>query len=181
MNLYGDKVMLRPIQKEDFDRIVYWSNLPEIGRFSEGDYPADLGQCDSWYKRLKSNRYQKRFAIILDNSIIGDIELDHIAWRSGDAELRIRIGEIDLWDHGYGTDAICTLLQHAFHTLDLSRIYLKVYTDNYRAISCYHKAGFTKEGKLSRGYNDSSFREIFLMKILKQEFERKHNLINKVG
>ena len=44
----------------------------------------------------------KYFGIIFENQLIGDIELDHIAWRSGDAELRIRIGRKDLWNRGLG-------------------------------------------------------------------------------
>ena len=45
---------------------------------------------------------------------IGDIELDYIVWRSGEAELRIRIGERDCWNRGYGTESIIALLRHAF-------------------------------------------------------------------
>lgn len=181
MNLHGNKVSLRPIQKEDFVKIVQWSNCSEANQFNEVDYPQSLAECELWFKSFKSNRYQEVFAITLNDNIIGNIELDHITWRSGDAELKIRIGEKYFMDQGYGTDAIRTLLLYAFFKLNLSRIYLKVYTDNPRAIRCYQKVGFKKEGKLTRRNLQKHFREIFLMRILKSEYQRRYNITDNVS
>ncbi len=180
MNLYGDKVMLRPVQEGDFRKIVKWSNLSEIQQHDAGDYPTKPEECGAWYKEIQRNRYQEVYTIVLGSNIIGNVELDHIAWRSGDAELRIRIGEPTLWGKGYGTDAVKTLLNHAFNKLNLNRVYLKVYTTNSRAINCYRKAGFVKEGKLSRR-NDKNFRDIYLMRILKQDFQPQKGTTNKVS
>lgn len=180
MKLTGDKVELRLIRPEDYATIVEWTQEKEVNRFIDGDYPTSVSECAAWDQKAKSNRYQERFAIVLNNSIIGDIELDHITWRSGDAELRIRIGVQSLWDQGYGTDAINTLLHYAFDSLNLSRIYLKVYVDNSRAIRCYQKVGFKKEGRLSRRLSDIDVRKIFLMRILKSEFFRKQGLLDEV-
>lgn len=181
MNLYGKKVMLRPIQQSDFAKIVYWSNEDKINCFSEGNYPTSMEQCATWLQHSISNRYQERFAIVLGKTIIGDIELDQITWRSGDAELRIRIGEMSNWDRGYGTDAINTLLNYAFYQMHLSRIYLKVYTDNKRAVRCYNKVGFKKEGRLKRRNNRNEIREIYLMRILKTEFAAQEISLNSIS
>lgn len=179
MNLNGDKVILRPIQTDDFRYIIKWSNDPEIKKYYDDDYPKTLAESKEWYKKIKSNRYQQKFMVVVDGEPIGDLELDHITWRSGDAELRIRIGEKHLWNNGYGTDAIQVGLKYAFGKLNLSRVYLRVYADNLRAIHSYEKAGFIKEGKLSRRTGD--FREIILMRILKGEFTRSNNIIKGVS
>ncbi len=181
MSLVGKSVTLRPVQVEDFQKIVEWTNYPEIQSYCEGDYPTSLEECDDWHRRSRSNRYQERFAISFKNNIIGDIELDQITWRSGDAELRIRIGEQALWDRGLGTDAITCLLVHAFMHMNLNRIYLKVYVDNLRAIRCYQKVGFRKEGRLRRNNPEVAFREIILMRVLKREFLRRQNILESVG
>ena len=73
---------------------------------------------------------------------IGDLELDHISWRRSEAELRIRIGEKEYWNKGYGTDAVRALLDLARNNLGLRHIYLRVYRFNHRAIRCYEKCGF---------------------------------------
>jgi len=88
--------------------------------------------------------------------------------------MRIRIGAKSLWDQGLGTEAVTVLLFHAFRNMNLSRVYLRVYDDNHRAIRCYQKVGFKKEGRLLRSNNNQPFREIILMRILKNEFVRRN-------
>ncbi len=172
MNLYGDKVSLRPITSADYPQIIRW-NLQ--------DYPATIEECEAWVRDSKSNRYQVRLGIILNDKIIGDIELDQITWRSGDAELRICIAVPNLVDQGYGTEAVQLMLNYAFEQLFLSRVYLRVYTDNTRAIKCYLKAGFKKEGRLMRNETNQPPQEIYLMSISKKEYERKRKRIEKVS
>ncbi len=181
MKLSGENIMLRPIQSSDFPKMIDWTNHQEIRDFCEGNYPQSLAQCQEWHQRSQSNRYQERFAIVFHDQVIGDIELDQITWRSGDAELRIRIGEQGLWDQGLGTDAVKCLLTHAFFHMNLNRVYLKVYVDNLRAIRCYQKVGFKKEGRLRRNSSTTRFREIFLMRIFKNEFARRHHSLQTAG
>ncbi len=171
----GEKVQLRPIMAADFPRMVDWSKDEEVSRYLEGNFPTCLEECPAWLQRAESDRHNQRYAIVVlsDGELIGDIELDHITWRSGDAELRIRIGERNRWDRGYGTDAVNTLLTHAFLHMNLTRVYLRVFGAHHRAIRCYEKAGFRKEGRLMRRTDTGQPREILLMRILKQEFLRK--------
>ncbi len=118
-----------------------------------------------------SDRHSQHYAISTHSHLlIGHIELDHIAWRSGDAELRIRIGEKAYWDQGFGTDAVRTLVRHAFSALGLTRVYLRVFAANRRAIRCYEKVGFRKEGRLRRPGPDGGEVTLFLMRILRSEF-----------
>jgi len=175
MELHGSKVRLRPIIQADYARIVSWSQNQEIGHYSDSSYPATIEECEAWVEDARSSRNLVRFGITVGGRIIGDIELDKITWRSGDAELRIRIGEREFWDLGYGTDAVVTLLCYAFSVMKLNRVYLKVYADNLRAIKCYHKAGFKKEGRLARSRLNQ--REIYLMRILRNEFLRRREAV----
>jgi len=177
MIIYGEKVQLRAITPKDFPRLVAWSADAEVNRYLEGDYPLSLAECETWLQKAASSRHTQRFAVVSrhDGELIGDIELDHITWRSGDAELRIRIGERSRWDQGYGTDAVTALLSHAFLSMHLSRVYLRVYSANHRAIRCYEKAGFKKEGRISRPAEDGQLREVYLMRILKKEYMRGKN------
>ncbi|MCL6614902.1 MAG: GNAT family N-acetyltransferase, partial [Firmicutes bacterium] len=106
------------------------------------------------------------FAIEDDEGrLIGDLELDHISWRRREAELRIRIGEKERWNEGYGTDAVRTLLALAFGRMKLRRVYLKVYRFNRRAIRCYEKSGFRKEGILRRRDGAAGWKDIILMSV----------------
>ena len=119
---------------------------------------------------VKPNRYRVHYHILLGKERIGEIELDHIAWRSGEAELKIDIFDTTMHCHGYGTDAILTLLEQAFVTMNLNRVYLRVQASNAKALHCYDKVGFRKEGRLHRLTEWNTEEEIFLMAIDKARF-----------
>jgi len=170
MIIRGEKVFLRPIRPSDFPKLAAWSRDREIARYVGGQYPTRLEEYAEWHRRLQSDRHSHHLAISThDDVLIGHIELDHIAWRSGDAELRIRIGEKSFWDQGYGTDAVRTLVEYAFRSMRLSRVYLRVFTSNVRAIRCYEKVGFRKEGRLTRPGPDGRLATILLMRITRAD------------
>ncbi len=88
---------------------------------------------------------------------IGEIALDQIAWRSGEAELKISIDDARLHNHGYGTQAILSLLEQAFGKMNLKRIYLRVHARNAIALRCYEKAGFKKKRAACSGAPNKAF------------------------
>ena len=62
------------------------------------------------------------------------------------------------------------MIHYAFTELNLHRLYLRVYEDNDRAISCYEKAGFKKEAVLKDDvWVRGEYRNIVLMGIVKGE------------
>ncbi len=124
------------------------------------------------FELVKPQRYRVIYRIMLGNQPIGEIELDHIAWRSGEAELKIFIHQEEFHNHGYGTKAVVALLNQAFFKMNLSRVYLRVHANNPIAIRCYEKAGFKKEGRLSRVTEWNTREEIFLMGISKTRFSK---------
>ena len=145
--------------------MVRWNNDPEVEYFVDCDLPKSLPECEIWFRVNVPSRDYRLLAIEeAGGRIIGDLELDHISWRSGEAELRIRIGEKDYWNKGYGTEAVRRLLDMAFAAMGLRRIHLKVYRFNRRAISCYEKNGFRKEGYLHRR-TGADWKDILLMSI----------------
>lgn len=169
--IHGKRVHLRPLREDDFARLQAWSVDPELADLLEGDHPRQIGEYDQWLKNVAKNRHRQTFGIaVSEQLLIGDIELDHIAWRSGDAELRIRIGEKQYWGQGYGTEAIELMLNHAFITLNLRRVYLRVFSSNKRAIASYRKTGFKKEGYIMRKTALGERRRIVLMRLLRDEF-----------
>ncbi len=175
MIIQGERVKLRPIAPADVKQLIIWSQDPEVSRFLEADYPEELHEAEAWYQKIKSDRQNKRWAILTkDDHLIGDVELDHIAWRSREAEMRICIGDRRFWNKGYGTDAVLTVCRHAFMDLSLNEIYLRVFTENVRAIRCYEKAGFVKEGRIERPDPYGNVREVLLMRQTRRAFEKRY-------
>lgn len=173
MYVEGEKTRLRPIEASDLSTILIWNNDAEVEEFLDGESPRTMEACREWFNKSLSNRHAKSYVILTrEGLLLGDVELTHISWRSGDAELRIRIGEKGQWDKGLGTDAVRAILRHAFEDLSLNRVYLRVYSHNKRAIRVYTKCGFRKEGLLRHKPERQGWNDIFLMRILKSEYER---------
>jgi RimJ/RimL family protein N-acetyltransferase len=87
------------------------------------------------------------------------------------------IGEKDCWSQGYGTDAILTLLRHAFFEMNLHRVELQVYADNLRGIACYRKCGFIEEVRHRRyRYRNGEWIDALTMGVLRREFTALHGL-----
>ncbi len=84
----------------------------------------------------------------------------------------IVIGEKTYWNKGYGTEVIGLLLRHGFTTLNLHRIYLRVFQNNKRAIRAYEKAGFIHEGRQRQAeFQDGKYLDVILMSVLKDEWK----------
>jgi RimJ/RimL family protein N-acetyltransferase len=164
MNIEGERVKLRSVTLADLEKLIVWSQDPEVSAYLESDYPQDLDEVPEWFQKIKTNRQNKRWAIdTKDGVLIGDVELDHITWRNKEAELRICIGDKRYWNKGYGSEVISIISAYAFDKMKLQRIYLRVFADNTRAVKCYLKSGFSKKGRLQRPDHSGNMRDILLM------------------
>src|SRR5258708_2251935 len=95
---------------------------------------------------------------------IGMIGLKDIDFRNRSAQFGIAIGERECWGQGHGTEATRLILDHAFGTLNLNRVWLRVAEDNERACRCYKRLGFEKEGVLRQDYyRNGRYLDLFVM------------------
>jgi RimJ/RimL family protein N-acetyltransferase len=174
----GEKVNLRQITPNDCLKLKEWSEDEELKGFMGETLPFRPEVELEEYGELRRGWNSYAFAIdTKSGELIGDIYLVHITWRNRNAELVVRVGEKTYWDKGYGTDAISVLLDMAFCKMKLKRVYLRVYVSNRRAIRCYEKCGFVKEGILHLTGKEYGKRRIFLMSLEREKyFTQRQNL-----
>ncbi len=174
--IVGEKVQLRPIERDDLPRFVEWFGNPEVRRHLLIYVPFSLAQEEHWFESLQG-RLERQESVVLaietnDGTHIGNTGLNDINWKDRNAELGIAIGESAYWNQGYGTDAIRTLLGLAFHEMNLHRVFLRVDADNARGIRCYEKVGFRKEGTSRQAvFKRGVYQDQYVMSILRSEFE----------
>jgi len=174
--IVGEKVRLRPIERDDLPRYVEWFADPEVRRHLALYLPFSLAQEERWFENLLE-RLERREDVVLaietaEGVHIGNVGLHRIDWKNRNAELGIAIGERSYWNQGYGTDAIRTLLGLAFREMNLHRVFLRVDADNARGIRCYEKAGFRREGVLREAvFKEGAYHDQYIMSILQSEFE----------
>ncbi|HHY76258.1 MAG TPA: GNAT family N-acetyltransferase [Firmicutes bacterium] len=170
--LEGEKVRLRPVEDDDIPKLVEWENDADIVRWAGKQFDT-VEDAREWH--LKPTLQHRTFAIeLLDGRLIGEIEVLNITWKTGTAEIRVFIGEKDLWNRGLGEDAVSTLVKAYFASTSLKEIFLRVDEENRRARRCYQKVGFRTEGRVTCRWEDGSRRTILLMKLRKTDGSRKH-------
>jgi RimJ/RimL family protein N-acetyltransferase len=162
--LTGKKINLRLKRPKDAANDYSWQKDAELCRL---DAAAPLLCSFEEFLETYAEEFHRpsrscRFAIeTLDGKHIGNCSYFSVDEIKGEAELGIMIGDKDYWNQGYGTDVICTSLNHIFSRTNLNRIYLKTLEWNFRAQRCFQKCGFKICGHLSRGEHNFILMEIY--------------------
>ena len=174
--IYGKRIRFRAIEHTDLPRCQAWLNDPEVVAGLTMIVPLSYLDEEHWFERATQAEPESRpLAIEVregdDWKHVGNIGFMNLEWPPRCAEFGIFIGEKSLWDQGYGTEAVELLLCHGFETLNLNRIYLRVYSTNLRAKRSYEKAGFVVEGTLRQAvYRHGEYADIHIMSILRSEW-----------
>lgn len=138
------KVYIRPLEIEDASVSFKWRNDSEVWSFTgsrpdrEITYEIEL----EWVKKVLKEETSRRFAIIVDETYVGNIQLTDINKQS--AEYHIFIGEKSFWGKGISILATYEILHYAKEEIGLQNVYLSVREDNIYAVKSYIKSFFTK-------------------------------------
>lgn len=138
-----NRFQLRPLCRKDAPFMLEWMTNPEITRFFRFDASnVSLRTCEEYIENVANAENAAHFAIVDENDeYLGTISLKDIDRERGCAEYAI---STRMKAHGTGAAMQATklLLDYAFNTLGLERVYLNVLADNGRANAFYRKAGF---------------------------------------
>jgi RimJ/RimL family protein N-acetyltransferase len=156
----GNLIRLKKLSLEDQKQIEEWNKDPEVTQCREVD--------GSWLQELPSINfgiYDKKTV-----KLIGDIGISSIDQKNKHAEIGMAIGDKNYWGKGYGTDLVKTILDYCFNELNLNKVYLDVWEENKRAIGCYMKCGFKKDGVLrEQVFRDGKYHNKWIMSVLRKE------------
>lgn len=175
--LFSQRLRLRPIQRSDLPFFVEWLSDPEVRQFITVNIPLSLEEEEQWYEQmLKQPKPERPFAIEVREEdgwrLIGNITLFGLNWVNRSAEIGILIGDKRFWNRGYGREAMLLMVQHAFETLNLNRVYLRVDVENIRGIKSYERVGFVKEGVLRQAnYRNGKYSDMVVMSVLRSEWQ----------
>jgi RimJ/RimL family protein N-acetyltransferase len=170
--LEGEKVRLRPVQERDLPHFVEWLADSDVRRWlAEMDSPPTLEDEYEWYDRKRLDPDNVMWAIeTLDGRLAGNVEL-RLQPRRRKAELGISIHDKSLWGQGLGTDTVRLVLGYAFEEIGLNRVELTTDEGNARALRCYEKCGFLREGLLRQHrLVDGEFGNTVVMAVLRQDW-----------
>ncbi|OGS49063.1 MAG: hypothetical protein A3K68_06735 [Euryarchaeota archaeon RBG_16_68_13] len=170
----GDRIILRPLEREHLARCVRWFNDPEVTRFLGRDVPLTMPEEERWFNDYRAKVDEEIYAMEVDGDHIGNVGLHNIDRTNRRANVGIVIGEKEYWSKGHGTDAMIAVLRYAFDGLGLHKVNLDVLEYNARAIRVYERCGFVREGvRRDELYKRGRFVNLVRMSILESEFARR--------
>ncbi len=173
--LFGERVTLRPLKKDDLPLFQQFYNDVEVELASGGDPPTPHTEerMEQWYAQFhgKTEIGCGGFVIEADGKCIGSLGLFNYSPMAQTSMLGITIGDKAYWGKGYGREAIGLLLDYGFRLHNLRRIYLNTTGNNERAIRCYRACGFVEEGRLRQHiWNNGEYTDEVQMGILREEW-----------
>jgi [ribosomal protein S5]-alanine N-acetyltransferase len=150
--LRGERTLLRPVLAKDRDsrqRFGFHADIERGYGVLRDSGPMTDEEADAWYAglvRAAADRSRATWAIDVDGELAGLAFLQGI--REVDAKARFAIGLLSpaVCGRGYGSEATRLVLAHAFGTMGLHRVDLRVLAFNQRAIAMYRRCGFVEEG-----------------------------------
>lgn len=173
-----NKVKLRKLDMDDVDDRYSWSLDKDVTAYLNvpDEYPPFTREdTESWIKDCieGANGYFQMAVLAEDDTHIGWVDLKNFDHKNLNAELGITIGDKNYWGKGYGEAALKAILSIGFTEMKLNKIWLRVDFDNERAVRCYEKCGFVKEGLMRRDrMRRGTLVDRYEMSMLKEEFEK---------
>jgi RimJ/RimL family protein N-acetyltransferase len=174
--LVGERVELRRHARENYRLYGEWYGDPEIWRLTSwAASPLSPSAVERLFEDRELSTTDDSFAIHLkdEERPIGVVSLMNISEANDSAELSVIVGHPEDRHHGYGAEAIDTILRYGFEELRLNRVGLSVFEFNEDAISTYEKLGFREEGRLRQALKrDGTFHDAILMSVLGSEWRQ---------
>ncbi len=175
--LQGKRVLLRlPLPRDIEDRLSCGRHA-EIIRMYGGDTrnlaPYTREDAEAWYRGIDA--LPLGWVIEHGERCIG---LARLTVAESDRRARYAVGIFDIskLGMGLGTEATRLVLGYAFNTLNLHRVDLRVLEYNKRAIACYEKCGFVREGvERESALVEEKWETDVMMSILDREFRGQEN------
>lgn len=159
----GRKIRLREKKLSDVRNDYRWQADSELARLDAA--PVLIQSFSLYLLDYATSLHQSqlnRFPLAVETLAgkhIGNCTFYDIDEKKGDAQLGIMIGNRDYWDKGYGADCVKAMVDHAFRSTKIRRLYLKTLDWNARAQKCFSHCGFTPFGHLRRNSYDFTLME----------------------
>ena len=171
----GKNIYLRKLSIEDArPEYLSWLNDPEILRYrGPKAYPSNMGDLRQFLDGIQNTK-DLYLAVCLrkDGRHIGGISLTAINFIHRTSEVSIMIGDKSMWGKNYSTESVAILSLHAFHNMNLNKLWAESPNSRFNAIM--KKLSWVHEGtKRKMFYLDGEYVDVEFYGLLKCEFDLK--------
>ncbi len=179
-------IVLKPVSREDVQRLAQWLNDPAVSSFwyggGEDGRPLHIGYSphnllqasEEEWKQVFEDEDRKIFSVYTpNNEHIGEGQLA-VNWPLLEAQAHVVIGRKDMWHQQFGSAAMLKLLDSAFGSYGLHRVWVDIPDYNERALDMCRHLGFVLEGRRRRTHRkDGNWYDSIAMGLLVDEYLRR--------
>lgn len=142
--LVGERIYLRHITPDDFERSMDWLNDQDITRYMQKAYPQTIESMTAYYRAMQKPNLYLAICLKTDKHI-GNITLRDNSADKYYSEISIMIGDKEYIGFNYGTDAIKLLTDYCFRKRNIHKLVAGTASCNYACIKSFQKAGYFVE------------------------------------
>ena len=182
------EVKLMPATREDVQRIAGWLDDADVNSMwyglGEDGLPLHIGYSPHQVLQAPEEELQMIFdhadrkiysVYTQEDEHIGEGQLV-IEWPLQEAQLFLLIGRKDLWHHHYGTMALIKLLDQAYESHGLHRVWVDIPEYNEHALRMCRDLGFILEGHFRKAHRkDGEWYDSSAMGLLADEYVRRRS------
>jgi putative acetyltransferase len=159
---------IKPIDYKDINEF-HLLRLEESVIIGTLSYPAiRFEKSESFYERLSENDHV--FGVYFENKLIASfgITISSTLKTRHTGYIGLNVSTVHQ-GKGVGKLIMKYILDYNDKFLNLHRLELEVFEDNFRAISLYEKFGFSKEGiKIDAAYNNGKYANMVMMSYIRR-------------
>jgi ribosomal-protein-alanine N-acetyltransferase len=153
-----DRLLIRLIERSDFEDICEYGCDEETGQFmihwpkTKEQVAIFIEDCMTAIHSEKPTWYEYVIQLIENNKVIGNVSL---IVENREAEIGW-ISNKRYWNHGYMSEAVSSIIQHAFQNLGIETIFATCTDLNKASFKVMEKCKMTK---ISTEYNHKAVRQ----------------------
>jgi RimJ/RimL family protein N-acetyltransferase len=173
ITITGDHIVLRPFNRADIENRLRWFNDPDVRKTLILSERFELEKTLYWFEKMQTDDSRLEFVIeTMEKTPVGVIGLAGIDSTHRTAEIYLVIGQKEFWGKGVMLEAECLLIDWAFNSLGLEKIWAEARLENIASVITMKKIGFQVEGTLySEKVVDGKRIDVLRLGLLKNNFK----------
>lgn len=178
------RLALRWLTEDDVPALFSVFSHPEVMRYWSTPPMKDPSEARALLDRIHEAFRQKtlfEWGVVLgkEDRVIGTCTLFHLDEQNRRAEIGYALAR-ECWGQGLMSEALTTLLEYAFSTLDLHRIEADVDPRNEPSVRILERLGFEREGLFRERWLVAGERQDSLMLgLLRQDWLRRRRAVGR--
>lgn len=174
--LKTSRLVLRPFTVADAGAVLACANDAEWVRYLVNiPHPFTKKDAEAFVERFSDPIAWDdlpMFAVTLEDKVIGEVYLNALDRANERAELGYSLGR-KYWGKGFATEAISAVVDWAFRTYNLHKLYATCDPRNLRSMRVLDKLGMLREGLLTHHLRwHDEYRDVAYYGLLRSDWER---------